>query len=148
MLVRREVVETTGLLSEKVLFYGEDSEWCWRIRKSGWRIGLCDQVRFQHQEGQSTLRTWGELERRRRMWRGIYDSCREARGTFYASTLLVINAIAFAIEAYHPLRPRQQRDHSRKLLEAHLWLLNERLHKDAADDERIILGRNDRASDI
>lgn len=123
LLVRREAVDDAGLLSENVLFYGEDSEWCWRIRKAGWRIGVCGSVTFLHDEGQSTSRTWDEEETSRRMLRGVYDAYRLMRGSIYARALMAVNTLAFAIEAYRPHRPAYQRIHSRKLLQAHLALL-------------------------
>lgn len=123
LIARREAVEDAGLLSENVLFYGEDSEWCWRIRNAGWRIGVCGATRFLHDEGQSTARTWDEEERSRRMLLGVYDASRLMRGPLYAKILMAVNALAFAIETYRPFRPANQRTHSRKLLQAHLNLL-------------------------
>jgi GT2 family glycosyltransferase len=38
MLVRREVFEETGGFDEGLFMYGEDREWCFRIRERGWRI--------------------------------------------------------------------------------------------------------------
>ncbi|CAF4927172.1 unnamed protein product [Rotaria sp. Silwood1] len=34
MILRREVVEKVGLLSESFFMYGEDMEWCWRIKQA------------------------------------------------------------------------------------------------------------------
>jgi GT2 family glycosyltransferase len=123
LIARREAVEDAGLLSEEVLFYGEDSEWCWRIRNAGWRVGVCGQVSFEHEEGQSTSRTWDEDDRSRRMWRGIYDACRLMRGSLYTKLLTAVNTAAFAIEAYDPRVAADDRARSRKLLNAHMSLL-------------------------
>jgi GT2 family glycosyltransferase len=38
MLVRREVISTVGGLDEDFFMYGEDEEWCSRIKRAGWRI--------------------------------------------------------------------------------------------------------------
>lgn len=38
MLVRTEVLRQVGLLSEAFFFYGEDTEFCHRIRRGGWRV--------------------------------------------------------------------------------------------------------------
>jgi GT2 family glycosyltransferase len=123
LIARREAVDDAGLLSEEVLFYGEDSEWCWRIRNAGWRIGVCGQVSFEHEEGQSTSRTWDEDDRSRRMWRGIYDACRLMRGSLYTKLLTAVNTAAFAIEAFDPRVAAHDRTRSRKLLNAHMSLL-------------------------
>lgn len=126
LLVRREAVEDAGLLSEDVLFYGEDSEWCWRIRKAGWRIGVCGEVKFEHEQGQSTSRTWNDEEQNQRVWLGIYDACSKMRGVIYASSLMTVNTIAFAIEACHPGRSDEQRSLVRRALKTHLVLLRGR----------------------
>lgn len=125
LIARREAVDQAGLLSEKVLFYGEDSEWCWRIGKAGWRIGVCGQVKFQHDEGQSTSRTWNQEERSRRMWLGTYDACRQMRGVFYSRMLMAVNTLAFAIDAYNPRRSADQRTESWKRVRAHVEFLKE-----------------------
>ncbi len=38
MLVRTAVLRQVGLLSEDFFFYGEDTEFCHRIRRGGWRV--------------------------------------------------------------------------------------------------------------
>jgi GT2 family glycosyltransferase len=38
MMLRREVFEQTGGFAEEFFMYGEDSEWCMRIRRAGGRI--------------------------------------------------------------------------------------------------------------
>lgn len=126
MIVRRRAVESTGLLSEREFMYGEDTEWCWRIQKAGWRIGVCGALRFQHEEGQSTIRTFGETERRWRMWHGMYAACIQMRGTAYCRLLMATNALALVIEAYHPGRRREERAQSRKHLRVHMALLRGR----------------------
>jgi len=123
MIVRREAVESAGLLSERELMYGEDTEWCWRIRRAGWRIGVCSALRFQHDEGRSAIRTWGETERRRRMWHGTYSACAQMRGSFYRRLLMAINALGLLIEAYHPRRTQGERARARDDLRVHAAML-------------------------
>ena len=41
LLVRRQAVDSAGLLDERFFLYGEDIEWCWRMRRAGWSIGVC-----------------------------------------------------------------------------------------------------------
>ena len=38
MLVRERVVREVGLLDEQFFMYGEDLDWCYRIKSYGWRI--------------------------------------------------------------------------------------------------------------
>jgi GT2 family glycosyltransferase len=38
MMVRRDVLDNVGTLDEDFFMYGEDEEWCSRIKAGGWRI--------------------------------------------------------------------------------------------------------------
>lgn len=54
-LVRREVIEKVGLLDEAFFMYGEDIDWCFRIRKAGYRIQFYPHVSVMHKKHQSGL---------------------------------------------------------------------------------------------
>ncbi len=38
MMLPKEVIEAVGLLDEDFFMYGEDIDWCYRIRQKGWKI--------------------------------------------------------------------------------------------------------------
>src|SRR4030095_180344 len=38
MMVRRQAVDRVGLLDEDIFMFGEDIDWCWRIKQAGWKI--------------------------------------------------------------------------------------------------------------
>jgi GT2 family glycosyltransferase len=48
LLVRRAVVEQQGMLDERFYYYWEETEWCLRARKAGWRIVLAPGARLWH----------------------------------------------------------------------------------------------------
>lgn len=48
MIVRREAIESAGLLDETFFMYGEDIDWAYRIQKSGWKIVYHPQVTVKH----------------------------------------------------------------------------------------------------
>jgi GT2 family glycosyltransferase len=48
MLVRREVVEQVGALDERFFYYWEETEWCIRARRSGWRVVFTPQAKIWH----------------------------------------------------------------------------------------------------
>lgn len=54
LLVRREVVQTCGMMEEKYFLYYEDVEWCLRMRRRGWRLAWAPQSRVYHKEGGSS----------------------------------------------------------------------------------------------
>ncbi|MCS1394262.1 glycosyltransferase family 2 protein [Lysinibacillus boronitolerans] len=54
MMVRREVIEQVGLLDEEFFMYGEDIDWCYRIKEAGWRIVYNPTVSITHYKGASS----------------------------------------------------------------------------------------------
>ena len=38
MMVRSEAIETVGVLDEDFFMFYEEVEWCWRIKKAGWKV--------------------------------------------------------------------------------------------------------------
>jgi GT2 family glycosyltransferase len=120
MMVRREAVEQAGLLDESFFLYGEDIEWCWRIRDTGWSLGVCSSVAGRHREGSSAVRTMGDAETRARMARGEVEAVRAARGARYARLYAYATALALRLEALHPGRAPERRRGSREA--ARLWM--------------------------
>ncbi len=57
MFLRREVLETAGLLDESYFMYGEDLDWCYRIWKAGWKIFYVPTTQIIHYKGESTTRS-------------------------------------------------------------------------------------------
>ncbi|MDP1721655.1 MAG: glycosyltransferase family 2 protein [Candidatus Gottesmanbacteria bacterium] len=54
-LIRRSVIDQIGLLDENFFMYGEDIDWCYRIRGSGQRIVFYPDVSIVHKKHQSGL---------------------------------------------------------------------------------------------
>jgi N-acetylglucosaminyl-diphospho-decaprenol L-rhamnosyltransferase len=123
IIVRREAVEQAGLLSEELFMYGEDIEWCWRIKKSGWKIGVCNDVKIFHSGSSSAIQTWGNTETNKRMQYATYKAIKMMRGNFYSYILLLIDSMAQLIESYHPFRPPKQKEQAKIHLQINLSLL-------------------------
>lgn len=54
MMLRREVIQQTGIFDEQFFMYCEEIDWAWRIRKAGWRVMCVPAARVVHLGGQST----------------------------------------------------------------------------------------------
>lgn len=54
MMLRREVIQQTGMFDEAFFMYGEEVDWQWRIRNAGWQILCVPQAHVVHLEGKST----------------------------------------------------------------------------------------------
>ncbi len=48
MFLPREIISSVGGLNEEIFMYGEDVEWCFRIKKAGYKIFLCPQAKIVH----------------------------------------------------------------------------------------------------
>ncbi len=53
MLVRKTAMDETGLLDEDFFLYGEDLDWCYRIRSRGWKIMYLPATQIVHYKGRS-----------------------------------------------------------------------------------------------
>lgn len=63
MLVKREVYDATGGFDESIFMYGEDIEWCYRIRDMGWRVRYFPDVTVLHHDRASSSQTFGDKKR-------------------------------------------------------------------------------------
>ncbi|WP_366923787.1 glycosyltransferase family 2 protein [Metallumcola ferriviriculae] len=67
MLVRREVIEKVGMLDEQFFMYGEDIDWCYRIKDAGWYIVYYPEAKIIHYKRASSskrkLKTTYEFHR-------------------------------------------------------------------------------------
>ena len=57
MIVRREVYECIGGFDEDFFMYGEDIDWCHRIKLNGWQVHYAPVTKIVHFKGESTRRS-------------------------------------------------------------------------------------------
>ncbi len=48
MFLPKEIISSAGSLNEEIFMYGEDVEWCFRIKKAGYKIFLYPQAKIVH----------------------------------------------------------------------------------------------------
>lgn len=56
ILVRRSVIEQVGMLDERFFYYWEETEWCLRTSRAGWRIVHVPQAKLWHKGVQRDYR--------------------------------------------------------------------------------------------
>ncbi|MFQ5676948.1 MAG: glycosyltransferase, partial [bacterium] len=56
MMIRRKVLEDVGTLDEAFFMYGEDLDWCFRIREKGWQVSYFPATQIIHFKGESSKR--------------------------------------------------------------------------------------------
>lgn len=79
LLVRGNVLREVGLLDEAFFMYGEDLDWCYRIKSYGWRIVYYPQAIVRHHKrAASTRRALPSI-------RAFYDAMRIFHRKHYAA---------------------------------------------------------------
>lgn len=59
ILARREMIDAVGGLDERFHMYAEDTEWCLRIIRAGWKLVFDPEAEVLHHGSQFSLRRWG-----------------------------------------------------------------------------------------
>jgi GT2 family glycosyltransferase len=98
LLARREAVEAVGPLCTRFFMYGEDTEWCIRMRRGGWQVWFCPAAQVLHHVARSSVLCWSDPERLERILRGIYDAVRMHKGPPYVAALHAASLLALSLE--------------------------------------------------
>lgn len=61
MLVRRKALEQIGSMDERFFMYGEETDWCYRFKKAGWKILFTPDAEIIHLGGASTEQVKPEM---------------------------------------------------------------------------------------
>jgi GT2 family glycosyltransferase len=102
-----------GTLDDRLFLYGEDREWCWRMARAGWAIGVCPEAEFRHAGGTSAGATWTESERARREVLGHLAVTRQLHGTIWSRAFALLTASMLLLESGHPRREQSTRAEAR-----------------------------------
>lgn len=54
MMVRRDAINRVGLLDEDIFMFGEDIDWCWRVKQAGWSVFYVPTAQVYHYHGASS----------------------------------------------------------------------------------------------
>jgi len=103
MLCPRRVFEETGGFSEAYFMYGEDMEWCYRIRDCGWRIRYYPDASVVHLDHSSSDIRWGGrpiatcIERQVNIYAGRHGRLRGALYNFVKITGTLFRLVYFTV---------------------------------------------------
>jgi GT2 family glycosyltransferase len=112
VIVRADAVRDAGTLDDRFFLYGEDLEWCWRLRRNGWKIAAIPVGGGTHHASASSRRTWDEERVQERIAAGTLQAYRAMRGGLRARLFALAMTLSLALEAAHPRRSRDTRLHA------------------------------------
>jgi GT2 family glycosyltransferase len=87
MMVRRDALDQFGLLDEDYFLFLEETDWCYRMKKAGWKIYHVPQAEVYHFQGKSaeTVKKRARIE----FYRSRYHFFKKNRGHFQWFILLM-----------------------------------------------------------
>ena len=53
-MVRKSAIDHIGLLDEDIFMFGEDIDWCWRLKEAGWKVRYFPAAVVYHYHGASS----------------------------------------------------------------------------------------------
>ena len=126
MVVRRTVLESVGLMPEDYFMFLEETDWCWRIRRAGWKVVHLPDARVVHVHG-ATSKKRLPAETRIEYHRSLYHFFEKNRGESVARTVFalrlakaVLRAVAGALAAPFSRRRRERWVQDLRVLAWHL----------------------------
>ncbi|MBL7074497.1 glycosyltransferase [candidate division KSB1 bacterium] len=91
MMIRRQVYEGVGGFDEDFFMYGEDLDWCYRIKKAGWKIYYVPTTAIIHYKGESARAS--RLDTQRLFYQAMHQFVRKhfrSRYSFAANGLISV----------------------------------------------------------
>ncbi len=96
MMVRRDVVEQVGLLDEDYFLFLEETDWCYRMKRAGWKVYHIPQAEIYHFQGKSVEKD--KKSAKVEFYRSRYHFFKKNRGSLQWFILLIGLVIKLVIE--------------------------------------------------
>lgn len=150
LLVRRPVIEQIGLLDESFFMYGEELDWCYRMKQSGMPVAFFPGARVVHHGRASSIGARGLLAPRALAGRLRYFSKHHGPGAVLAVRACTVVGMALRLLALPltqlltmlPLRTQRRRGRTGDLLQWYWGMLRAAVrgvnesHEMGADERR------------
>jgi GT2 family glycosyltransferase len=108
LVVRRETIEQVGTLDERFSLHCNESDWCYRMHRAGWRVFFVHDARVVHHCGETRRLENRGMEIQRELVQNEFDYYRKHFGGLGFAWYRLWTVIGFAPRA---LRYRLRRRH-------------------------------------
>jgi hypothetical protein len=104
LLVRRETVESVGLLDERFFLYFEDVDWCYRMKQKGWKVFYHPESIVIHSYARGSAQSvinrsfiahLASLIRYYDKWNPVFYLMKKYREVIKTALFLVVDVVAF-----------------------------------------------------
>lgn len=89
MLVRKKAIQQIGVLDKRYFIYTEETDWCYRFKKNGWKILFTPEPQIIHYGGQTTEQTSEKFRLQLSGSRLIFMKLHRSKLTFPFARLLI-----------------------------------------------------------
>ncbi|MDI6449688.1 glycosyltransferase family 2 protein [Anaerobaca lacustris] len=95
MLVRSEAIGQVGVMDERFFMYGEETDWCYRFKRAGWKVLFTPAAEIIHLGGQSSRRVPVEMTVQLRL--SILRFIRKHHGRAYHKLACLLVVVFFVV---------------------------------------------------
>jgi hypothetical protein len=120
MLVRRQAIEQVGLLDEQFFMYCEETDWCYRFEKAGWKMLFTPDAEIVHLGGQSSRQTSIQMTLQLRGSILLFIKKHRSWPAYMLSCILVWLFFAVRVPVWMIVFAARRTDASRNRLKAYL----------------------------
>lgn len=89
MLARREAIEHVGLMDERFFMYGEETDWCYRFKKAGYKVLFTPGAEIIHLGGESSKQATMQTALLRRGSRLLFFKKHKGYVSYASACLLI-----------------------------------------------------------
>ena len=98
MMVRKEAMDAVGLLDEDYFIFLEETDWCFRMHKKGWKVYHVPDARVFHLSGHSKKKTPGESQIE--YYKSLYKFFRKNKDPVSCLTLRILKPCKLLINLF------------------------------------------------
>lgn len=128
LIVRAETIQDIGLLDEDFFFFLEETDWCLRARRDGWKVVFFPQISIYHMQGKSVAEV--PIPARIEYWRSRYLFFEKHYSPFVCFLFYAGIGVKILIEIYFSLLSslfsKKGRERFRLYFNIFLWHLKGR----------------------
>ncbi|MDR3626866.1 MAG: glycosyltransferase family 2 protein [Ignavibacteriaceae bacterium] len=93
MLIKKEVIQKVGEFDEKYFLYVEDTDYCFRVLKAGYKIFVVPESKIYHKVSNSTSKKLSTIPLYYTTRNRLYLARKHFKGIFYISFIYILSAM-------------------------------------------------------